>query len=165
MIITLSAEDLEVGRREGIRRHVHSRQRGLKSNFYDEGNEMDVLGAQGEIAAAQCLWIPFEPKVDTFKAADIGVNLQVRTTPRSNGRLIIKKGDNPDHIYILVRKLSRNDFEVVGWIFGHEGQRPEYLTKVRHGGSVFFVPNYKLKSIDDLFVNDEFRKNLAEILV
>ena len=165
MIITLSAEDLEVGRRAGITRHTHSRKQGLKSGFDDKDNEMDILGAQGEIAAAQCLWIPFEPQVDTFKAADIGVNLQVRTTPRTNGRLILKRGDNPEHIYILVRKLAASDFEVVGWVFGHEGQRPEYLKKVGHGGSVYFVPNHKLKSIADLSINDEFRKNLVEFVV
>jgi hypothetical protein len=158
---TLSEEEIQAGKRLGNRRYKESRKQGLKQSIKNYSVEIDYLGAWGEIAVAKALGIEFIPTVNTFKAADIGVNLQVRTTDWPNGHLLVKDRDNDDHIYILCRCPRFPKFEIVGWCFGREAKNPDWLTDF----GAYSVPNNKLRSIETLNSTPEYQQNLIGVQV
>jgi hypothetical protein len=52
--------------------------------------------------------------------------IEVRYTRHPEGRLKIEKTDADDHRFVLVRG-SMPEYQIVGWMKGKEGKRPEWL--------------------------------------
>jgi len=102
---------------EKSRADGRSNQHGLKAAT----PELDVRSAQAELAVAKALGIYWTMGVDTFHGPDLGSNIQVRYTKYATGKLILRKGDNPDHKYYLVASSRDDQYRVVGWIYGRDG--------------------------------------------
>jgi hypothetical protein len=109
MQITLTNEDMKLARELAQTRRSESRSKGLHDYRYDRsksGEDVDYLGALGEIALAKALGEDPALTEGTFKAADHvdrwELPIQVRATDRLDGRLIIRSNDDPDHWYVLV---------------------------------------------------------------
>lgn len=125
--------------------HSHRADRhGLRAD--DDGLAKHMLGAAGEIAVARLLGRYWGGDVCTFKRADIGTSVQVRTRSRDDYDLIVRHDDADGDVFILVTgSLSR--LTVRGWVYGHEAKRPEYLAP--HGGrpEAYFVPQSALRPV------------------
>ena len=160
LTVTLTKEELLWGKHIGETRYSESRKKNLKNKIPGGYSEYDTLGALGEIAAAKALGISLNEIEGTFKGADLGFNLQVRTTEHARGHLIIRKGDNPKqgdnpkHAYILVRCPNQPVFEIVGWCFGFEA---EGLGRQGTGG--LWVNESKLRPPKDLYTHPDTRAN------
>jgi hypothetical protein len=66
-----------------------------------------------------------------------------------DGRLILHDHDKDDQPYVLVVGTAPR-FELVGWCFGRDGKRPEYVHDPQGGRPAYFVPRAALSSMDAL---------------
>lgn len=83
--------------------------------------------------------------INTFKDPDVAPNIEVRRNTYPEGRSLLKvKPTDPDaRRYVLVRGQMPT-FEIVGWIWGHEAKRPEWLKNYHDYGEVYYVPEAAL---------------------
>jgi hypothetical protein len=113
--------DLSVAGVIGTMRHATATVKGWpdKAGFKGEGYDIHTLGVLGEMTVCAVMGWYYNPTINTFKAPDVGVNIDVKTRPRHDWDLIVRPGDPEDRVYVLVtgRKL---DFQVRGWVYGHE---------------------------------------------
>jgi hypothetical protein len=95
---------------------------------------MDIEGAAAELAVAKYLgayWKPITLNGDIKRmharldAADIGRRIQVRSTWRTDGHLIVKKDDPDYHVFFLAIGAAP-DFRIAGWIMGCDSKRAEW---------------------------------------
>lgn len=86
--------------------------------------EIDTIGAAGEIAVAKALNLYPGFTVGSFKLPDVGC-LQVRATKYANGHLIIRPNDKDEDVFVLVTKVRMGKFEAIeiaGWCSGKEAK-------------------------------------------
>jgi len=104
--VTLTWSELTVAGMIGVLRRVASLQgkRDDRGHYSENGPtdwSMDIDGAAAELAFAKYLNVFCIPTINTFKAADVA-GYQIRSTCRSDGRLIIRPGDFDDDDFVLV---------------------------------------------------------------
>lgn len=122
-----------------------------QANLWD----IDIEAAGAELAVAKAMGVYWtgicgypEP------AGDVG-GLEVRSTKRMDGRLILHDRDKDDAPYILVRG-AMPIYQIVGWIYGRDGKQERYLF---HGDGrsahrrAYFVPVEALRGMDELIVH------------
>jgi hypothetical protein len=87
--------------------------------------------------------------VGTFtNVADVGDDLDVRSTPRHDGRLILREKDHPYRWFVLVTGEPPN-MVLQGYVFGSNGMVPEYLADPHHWGrACWMVPQAALLPVD-----------------
>ena len=69
----------------------------------------------------------FLPAVNTFHSqADVGEDIEVRSTPHLNGSLILRDNDDPARRYVLVICDPMLGFAVRGWCYGYEARTDEW---------------------------------------
>lgn len=111
---------------------------------------IDTDGAAAEMAFAKYLGVYYEPSVNTFKAPDVS-NIQVRGTRLDQGKLIVRKRDPDNEIYVLViNKVP--EFRIAGWIKGGDAQQDKYLFDPGKKALAWFVPQADLNKMEDLDV-------------
>lgn len=145
--IALTEEEWAIARFIGRRRHGEALRHGWPDKHgCVSGLEGHVLGAAGEMVCAKALGRYWEPRVNTFKAADLGRRLQVRTRSRHDYDLIIRKDDNDDDAFALVTH-EVGGFCLWGWTFARDGKFPGFLQT--HGGreEAYFVPQSALRPV------------------
>ncbi len=145
MIITLSWYEIIFGASVGIRRRVES----LRGKHTDRhGGEPlwneDIEGALAEMVVAKARGKYWNGGVGTYKGGDVG-NVQVRYTPLADGSLILRKGDSPDSRYVLVTGQAPT-YNVIGWIDGHDGMKPEFVWAPNGRPPAYFVPQNRLEN-------------------
>jgi len=137
-------------RTESIRNNLNGQGKG--GHQPDWKNEIDSVCA--EIAVGKGLNIYWAGTVNTFKDPDLGEYIQVRQTPKSHLRLIVRPNDNEDHIYVLVtgttEVLRCPVFEIKGWISGKAAK--EVGEWMNPGGQdyAWFVDQKHLRPIYEL---------------
>lgn len=141
-------------------RHYQSTEKGLlcKHGFDASKNSplaIHVDGACGEIAVAKLRGRYFGGLVNSFKAADLGDNVQVRTRSSHDYDLIVRSNDNPEHIYVLVTGAAPR-LCVRGWLYGHEAQQDSFLRAYGGREAAYFVPAQSLRPVTR-------KKEIAEI--
>jgi len=151
MKVLLTKQEVFMAAMCGVMRNFGSMFRGLKANHGYSGDYwgIHIEGAAGEFAAAKALGVFWSPTVNSYKSADIAPNIQVRTRSKSDYDLIIREDDNPDHAYVLVVGQSP-EFEVIGWIWGRDGKRPEWIKTYGGRPPAWFVPQDKLRPLSEL---------------
>ena len=149
--VVLSKTELLQGGICGIRRRTESIRQNLRgSKVSDSGWGADVEGALAEMAFCKATGVYWEPTVNTFKAPDVGDLIQIRGTSYQEGRLIVRSGDDPFHIFVLVT-IYRDHFRVVGWMFGHEAKKPLYIANPNaRGADCYMVPQNDLHDVSTL---------------
>lgn len=112
------------------------------------GNDIESCAAEMLVARAFGVnWIPYANNPQSI-TADVGDNIQVRSTRRDNGCLLLHKEDKDDHIYVLVTG-SGIQKRIRGCILGSDGKRSEYWREST-GRPCYFVPQSKLSDIADM---------------
>ena len=147
--VTLSLAEMLHGTNLGVIRMYESHNHGgkHKHGFYNSNLDplcMNVQGAIGEIVVAKARNLYFMPTVNTFKAADIGNNVQVRLRTKHEWQMIVRDDDDPDHIFVHVTG-SGPVYCIRGWAYGKDVMKPEY--RQNHGNRIesWFVPEEALK--------------------
>jgi hypothetical protein len=136
--VTLSPREIILAAMIGGLMHARALARGWKDKVYESGWNVHIEGIAAEIAVAKALGIPYRPKLNGFKAPDVG-DLHVRWTAYRDGSLIIRPGD-PDGIYVLVTGRCPT-FTVMGWIHSSDAKRPQYWRALNGHSGAWFVPH------------------------
>ena len=150
-LVNLEWYEVSIAAQVGARRQISSMSRGSVPNFSMKGTgwEEHTRGALGEMAVAKYLDLYWSGSVDTFALADIGREIQVRTTDKDTNRLIVRPVDDNEACFVLAR--GRNDhYDIVGWVFGLEAKRPELSQAPGGRDSAYFVPDSALRPITEL---------------
>lgn len=109
----------------------------------------NILGACGEMVVCKALGWFWSPTVNTFhRVADIGRNVEARTTSRQDGCLIVRDNDPDDRYYFLVIGEPLT-FRVAGWMKGSEAKRDEWIRDPGVRRKAWFVPQDKLKPLPE----------------
>jgi len=103
-----------------------------------------------EVVVCKYLNIYFDGSVNTFHKPDAinhdGTPLQVRGTKGT--RLVFRKSDNPEEVFIAVSRLDQNSFIVQGWMKGMECMAAGlYEDPHERGAPAWFVSFDKLHAI------------------
>ena len=107
---------------------------------------IDILGAAGEMAVARVLGRYWGGDVSSFKRADLGHSVQVRTRSNHDYDLIIRHDDNPEDVYVLVTGTTTR-LRVHGWIRGAEAKKDEWLKTYGDRPAAWFVPQSALRPL------------------
>ncbi len=156
MILTWS--EVMFAAQVGIARTVSAiqKERQLEPGRADLGFERDVVGAIGEYAVARmldCCWRPLIGELDTATGDLAGV--QIKTTTRATGCLIVRPHDPPGFTYVLVIIGGRNagglHVDVVGAISGADAKVAAYWRERDPAAGVHaaahFVPKSELRPL------------------
>lgn len=152
MRVTLSLEEAKMAYGVAVDRQLDAMRRGLHGR-HGAGEDLEIsiglhlTGAAGEIAVAKALGVYWPPSVGTFKAPDIGSDVQVRTRTQDSHELIVRPDDSSDDFYVLV--IGRlPSFRIVGWIHGAQAKQERWIQM--HGGRppAYFIPQSELTSIN-----------------
>lgn len=133
-------------------RHAMSVRDKRQDNHGYEGRDLqdNLYGVLGEMAVAKLKNFYFPATVDTFKDADLGRNIQVRTVGSNRNRnLIVRPDDSSDDVFVLVeihKKQGYYDGFVHGWIWGKDAKRDDWLSDFGHPQrpSAYRVPTSEL---------------------
>lgn len=129
--VILTDAEMEIAILVGRRRYLSSLARGSKhlngKALYENDWDMAIEGAAGELAFCKARGIYFEASVDTFHAPDAEGIWQIRTTRRLGRGLIMRKGDPPADLYVLVEGQCPR-YTIRGWIRGSDGMVPANWT-------------------------------------
>jgi hypothetical protein len=149
--ITLAWHEYAMASEIGRLRQLTSVRRGSQDNhgFTGLGWSEHIEGACGEMAVSKFLGVYWDGGIDTFKSADVGANIQVRTRSSHNYELIVRPDDYDDDIYVLVTGKCPN-YRIRGYIYGNEAKMSEYLQNHGNRPSAYFVPHSKLLDINNL---------------
>jgi hypothetical protein len=110
--------------------------------FYEE-----VIGVCGEIAVAKLGGFYFVPGLNEFHVVpDVFKDVEVRSTDREDGCLIIRDNDVPDRRFILAI-VTGSDVVLAGWIYGNSGMKDEYLRNPNNHSPAWFIPRHRLNSM------------------
>jgi hypothetical protein len=147
--VTLSLPEMIHGATVGAIRAYESITSGMSdAHGFDarskSGLSINVDGACAEIAVARVRDVYFIPTVNTFKDADIGSKIQVRSTASHSNRLLVRSDDDPNHYFVLVTG-SAPDLCVRGYIKGSDAMSPMFLDNPGHREEAWFVPQSYLK--------------------
>lgn len=145
MIVSLDLHEIEMAVQVGLRRRLETLRQGLKDAHGFGGEhpwELDIQGAAAELALAKFLGRYWDGSVNTMKRGDVG-QLQVRSTDRANGSLIIRSNDSDDDYFVLVTG-SIPQFNVRGWIKGSDAKVAEYEKAPNGRPPAWFVPQHVL---------------------
>lgn len=165
ILVKMTPEDIAEAVAEGTRRQtLNSKRRDAHGMEKGKQNPMEnhQAAAVAEKIVSNLLGLPWTGKnSNDWKGPDVGTNIQVRFTDLVSGQLIFRpdrfdedtgeltdRGDNPDHVYVLVIRLpflfDGCSHKVVGWITGHEAKKfPYHGTKTRPQKS-WWVPQESL---------------------
>lgn len=120
-----------------------------KYGFTGSGWTEHIEGACGEMVVSKFLGIYWDGSVDTFKAPDVGLKIQVRTRSMHNYELIVRNDDSDDELYVLVTGKCPS-YRIHGYIAGRDAKKREFLQTHGNRPSAYFVPHAALLNIADL---------------
>jgi hypothetical protein len=153
VVVTLTYPEICLGAHVGTMRRVQNMKLGTARKYGQKegGWQADIMSCLGELAAAKHLDMFWAGAIGNYDAADVGEFYEVRATEWPNGKLILHPDDPDDAPHILAR-VTDNKVTLVGWVYGHEGKRPEYWTTVagHPNRPAFFVPNDVLHDMAEI---------------
>lgn len=144
--VTLTSMEMLMACLVGVRRNIESIEQKLHANHGFMGNawEIHIEGACAEMAVAKVLENYWGGPVNTFKDADIGQKIQVRSTQYKTGCLIVRKDDSSDDIYYLVTGIAPT-YIIRGWLYGRDARKKKWLQAPAGRPPAWFVPQDALR--------------------
>jgi hypothetical protein len=110
---------------------------------------IDIESCAAEFIVAKHMgmfWPPYSDHPGELPG-DVGT-LQIRSTPRKDGRLIVHERDKDEAIFVLVRGQIP-EFEIAGWIRGADCKQPRYMFE-GDGRPAYFVAAEELRPMHEL---------------
>jgi hypothetical protein len=165
VVVTLSAEQLELAHRIGRRRNAQIKRWGKRERIdalIAKAMQSHEDGAAAELAvtlATGRAWtgvLPDSASFDDwrkFSSSHSDVEgLEVRATRHQGGSLILRDRDRKRCPYVLVILVGPRDFMLVGWIMLEDGKVDRYLRDAGgYGRPAHFIPQRALRDIEELF--------------
>jgi hypothetical protein len=109
----------------------------------------DIRGTHCEFAASVLLDKSWRPRIGEICHPDVGGVVEVRSTVRETGRLIIKPCDRDDAPFALIMAdMEALRFRFAGWMFARDAKAWPLLTDF--GDPAHFVEQSALSSRADL---------------
>lgn len=156
VLVTITEAMRQQAVRVGTAREDWHRVRGTHDRYGKRKSPEDSLrcnieGCLGEIVGATLFgvldqWVEVS---DDYKGlpGDIAPGIQIRATTHPTGRLLLHPDDKDSDVFGLVR-LFTNVADVVGWIRGVDGKRPEWWGKLTPDNDpCFAVPTRHLTHV------------------
>lgn len=148
--ISLSQAETLAAAVTGVMRNLCATYHGRETKFGgDSAWQIHIEGACGELAVAKALNIHNSHTINTFKEADLGRSIQVRTRSKGHYDLIVRPDDDDDEVFVLVTGAVP-DFEIRGWIWGREAKQEKYRANYGGYGEAWFVPAAALRHIETI---------------
>lgn len=140
MHVTLSWLEAYNAAQSGILRQIEALKHGRRPRYGQPLDDwgVNIEGCAAEMAVAKAYGLYWEPVARRPEdlAGDVST-LQIRSTWRENGRLIIHEHDPDDAPFILVTgKVPA--FTIRGWIYGRDGKAVEFWDE-GDGRAAYFV--------------------------
>jgi hypothetical protein len=101
--------------------------------------QLHIEGALGEQAVAKWIGTYWSGQVGNLSAADIGKQIETRTTHRLDGSLILHEWDQDDAYFFLLTG-QHGTYRIAGWIEGRDGKLPAFWRDPVGGRPAYFVP-------------------------
>jgi hypothetical protein len=121
-----------------------------------------VAACLGELAVAKAFNLFCSGSVGNKEAVDVGDILEVRSSARTNARLILHPKDKDDFPFVLVDVSTAPIIHLRGWIMGRDGKQRKYWTDPAGGRPAYFISESHLRPMADLRPIVEVRR--AEII-
>ena len=157
MLTTLDEKDILLATEVANMRNKSQREAKRKDGLV-KGSSLgrDMQGTLAELAVSRALNLPWDGKWlpiaiwDSWKLEgnDVG-KLEIRSTDRSDGRLILHPSDKDFSPYVLVTSDAHPSYKLVGWVYGIDGKNEKYW-RDNVPRPCYMVPQTNLKSIDSL---------------
>lgn len=153
MEVNLTWHELSLAAAAGVRRNLEARRKGRPDTYGKDVSQMEggwgvhIEGAAAEMAVAKACgryWDPVWSEIDRTRG-DIG-QLQVRSTMRPNGCLLLHPEDSDESMFVLVTGIAPN-FQIRGCIRGHQGKQEQHW-RTDTGRPAFFVPQRALQPVE-----------------
>jgi hypothetical protein len=153
-IVQLAPGEVSMAAHVGGLRRMKHQQRGTKGRYGEVNGEalwdIDINGCMGEIACAKWLNLYWEGAIDNIELRDVGGLVDVRSVSRQHYRLVLHERD-PDRTPFVNAWVNGSRVELQGWLFAHEGKKPEYWTELSDGRFSFAYPKkLPLRSMEEL---------------
>lgn len=150
--IKLKTPELYIGGIVGTMRRVASIQNGNDKNKHAliSNWATDTDGACAEIAVAKHFGVYWEPRVNAFKLPDVGdAFIQVRSTTRHDGRLIIRANDADIDRFILVI-CDVPKYRLIGSLLACAAKTDEFVYRGTNGqADCWMVPQDRLAELPE----------------
>jgi len=147
--VSLTFEEMELGASAGVRRRIRKIEGGRTDLISTpDGFQKDIDGALAELAFAKRFGLHWSG-LGVRGAADVGENFEVRASMSITASMIVRHHNPDDSRFVLAIGGSR-DFEFVGWLYGRECKRAEWLRRPNEENAAFFVPQDALRPIGEL---------------
>jgi hypothetical protein len=116
----------------------------------------DAHSAGTEEAVGKFLCRYWLAGVNKWKDPDVAPNIEVRRTNPRNvpAKLKVKLDDPDDRRYVLVRG-ELPTYEMVGWLWGHEAKRSQWLEDFHDYGMAYWAPESELRTDFKLSIDEE----------
>lgn len=153
--VNLEEYEVSLGVFVGTKRNQEAIKLGKKDSFgfngsQEEGLNIHIEGACGEIALAKFMNWFYSGSVNTYKdGGDVG-KIQVRTRSRDDYDLIVRKNDKDSDIFVLVTG-ERPSYKIHGWIKAGDAKKEIFLKNYGRRSPAYFVPQEFLLKISDLY--------------
>lgn len=152
--VVLTKEQREFADKFGRHKHEKSEAEGKAADWYD-GTEADhhADGVGGEYAHFLLFGGTgeFKPRIDNFKGADIGDNIEVRSTRQKWFGLKVKDRDLDERIAVGYRQLDDYTYVALGWLTVKEAKRIGVkLDPKNRNKPAYFVKDHQLRPIQEL---------------
>lgn len=152
--IKLTDQQLEHATLMGQQRHRYDQSVGAGGayNINEDDNDdpsLDIQGCIAEYAVSLALgkeWVGFATDFQNLKA-DVGSNIQVRSTYLPHGNLILHPKDKDEQVFILVRLHNLPSVEIVGWARGKDIKEPKYWREPVPTRPCYLYPHQLLKEV------------------
>ena len=120
-------------------------------NQAKNGWQNNIMSGLSEFALAKKLNLFWSGKITEYEYADVGDWFEVRAVSAAdkNHRLIMHKSDKTDRPYILAM-ADITEVHFVGWLYGFEGMKDEYIDDPVGGRPAFFIDQKYLRPMSKM---------------
>ena len=151
--ITLTWHEVMLGGMTGLMRQVKVMQRESRDAHGFDGQRgliVHVEGALGELAVAKAIDRHWAARVDTYKGADLGDRIQVRTRSKPYYELIVRPDDQDAEAFVLVTGQCPT-YVVHGWLWGGEAKQSRWWKDLGNDRPpAWIVPQADLRDMAEL---------------
>lgn len=129
--ITLTRDEIVFAAQGGLMRNIENLLKGGKPRFghpYEQLWARHINGAHAELAVAKYLGVYWTPVYEKWANGlpDLPGGREVRSITRPGKPLAFYEGNKPERKYLLVH-VETPKLTLIGWLFGHEIMRDEWL--------------------------------------
>jgi len=112
--------------------------------------EEETAGCVAEMAWHKLLNLFFVPAINTFHITPDSLDdIEIRATTTSTNRLIVRDDDHRERRFVFAI-TDGESVRFVGWCYGYEAMKPQWLDNPNDQRESWFVPQDALRSMDTL---------------